>query len=103
MTNKGISSVEASEGEKTIREHVRALILENALDKKLIHDDSRLIEDLGYNSLAGVELIFALEDDFDLPPIDEEAARKFRTAKAVEDYIVAQLRNGLKEMASDSP
>lgn len=51
-----------------------------------------LVDDLEYHSLALLELAFALEDEFDLPPIDEESAAQIVTAGDVEDYVVAQLR-----------
>jgi acyl carrier protein len=37
--------------------------------------DARLVEDFGYHSLALLELAVELEELFDLPPMDEEAAR----------------------------
>jgi acyl carrier protein len=54
--------------------------------------DPVLIDDLDYHSLALLELAFALEDEFDLPPIEEEDAQNIHTAGDVEDYVVAQLR-----------
>jgi acyl carrier protein len=53
--------------------------------------DARLIEDLGYHSLALLELAFALEDEFSLPPLDEQTARKIRTVRDVEDLVAERL------------
>ncbi len=53
--------------------------------------EARLIEDLGYHSLALLELAFALEDEFGLPPLDEETARKIRTVRDVEDLVAQRL------------
>jgi acyl carrier protein len=53
--------------------------------------DTRLIEDLGYHSLALLELAFALEDEFDLPPLDEETAANIQTVGDVEDLVAQRL------------
>jgi acyl carrier protein len=54
---------------------------------------SRLVEDLGYHSLALLELAFAIEDEFDLPPMDEETAQNFRTVQDVEDLVAAAVNS----------
>jgi acyl carrier protein len=41
-----------------------------------ITPEARLVEDLGYHSLALLELSVALEDTFNLPPLDATAARE---------------------------
>jgi len=48
---------------------------------------SRLVDDLGYHSLALLELAFTLEDEFDLDPIDEETARTIVTVQDVADHV----------------
>ncbi|MFI9388799.1 phosphopantetheine-binding protein [Kutzneria sp. NPDC052558] len=57
-------------------------------------DDPDLVDDLGYHSLALLELAFALEDEFELPPIDQERAQRIRRVGDVADYVVEQLRIG---------
>lgn len=54
-------------------------------------EDALLVEDLEYHSLALLELAFALEDEFDLPPIDEENARNIRSIKDIEEFALKQL------------
>jgi acyl carrier protein len=54
--------------------------------------DAHLVHDLGYHSLALLELAFAIEDDFDLPPIDEETGRGISTTEHVVSYVLGQLR-----------
>jgi len=54
--------------------------------------DARLVDTLGFHSLALLELAFAIEDDFDLPPIDEETGRGIATTEDVIGYVVRQLR-----------
>lgn len=54
--------------------------------------DLNLVDDLGFHSLALLELAFAIEDDFDLPPIDEETGRGISTTDGVIDHVLAQVR-----------
>jgi acyl carrier protein len=53
--------------------------------------DTRLIDDLGYHSLALLELAYALEDEFGLPPLDEETARDILTVRDIEDLVAQRL------------
>jgi acyl carrier protein len=53
--------------------------------------DSRLIEDLGYHSLAVLELAFALEDEFELPPMDDTTAQRIVTVRDVGDEVALAL------------
>jgi acyl carrier protein len=79
--------------EQEVREAVRALVLELApAPEGAEQGEGRLAEDLGFHSLALLELAFALEDEFDLPPIDEGAARTITTIGRVQDHVVDQLR-----------
>jgi acyl carrier protein len=52
--------------------------------------DAKFVEDLGADSLDQVELIMALEDEFELK-IPEEEAEKLTTVGAAVDYVVAKL------------
>lgn len=52
--------------------------------------EAKFVEDLGADSLDQVELIMALEDDFDLK-IPEEEAEKLVTVGSAVDYIVSKL------------
>lgn len=52
--------------------------------------DAKFVEDLGADSLDQVELIMALEDDFELK-IPEEEAEKLVTVGDALDYIVSKL------------
>jgi acyl carrier protein len=74
------------------RAKVRAIVLELAPDPD---EDpglgADLVDDLGYNSLALLELAFTLEDEFDLQPIDEDTARQIRTVADVENHVVGEL------------
>lgn len=51
--------------------------------------DAKFVEDLGADSLDQVELIMALEDEFDLK-IPEEDAEKLSTIGAAVDFILTK-------------
>lgn len=80
--------------EDETRRAIRELVLEMApagpaADKP----DPELVDDLGYHSLALLELAFLLEDEFSLPAIDRESAQRIQRVSDVENYVVAQLRD----------
>jgi acyl carrier protein len=79
--------------EEEVRATIRSLIMELApYPDETAGGDARLVDDLGFHSLALLELAFTLEDEFDLPPIDEETARRITTIASVEDHVVADLK-----------
>tara|TARA_B100001250_G_C19808500_1_gene794592 strand:- start:989 stop:1219 length:231 start_codon:yes stop_codon:yes gene_type:complete len=51
-----------------------------------INNDSSFVEDLGADSLDTVELVMALEEEFDLEIADEDA-EKISTVNEAVDYI----------------
>ncbi|MEV0788588.1 phosphopantetheine-binding protein [Kribbella sp. NPDC050459] len=76
-----------------IRAEVRAIALELApADDVTATDDSRLVEDLAFHSLALLELAFALEDRFDLDPIEQERAQQIKTLGDISDLVVEELQ-----------
>jgi len=78
--------------EEKVRSTASAIIKELAPSTEPVCEpDSRLVEDLGYHSLALLELAFTLEDEFDLDPIDEETARGITTVRDVEETILRML------------
>ncbi len=54
--------------------------------------ETTFIEDLGADSLDVVELVMAIEDEFDME-IDEEEAENISTVGDVVDYIKANCEN----------
>ncbi|MBA3780254.1 MAG: hypothetical protein H0X12_00125 [Nocardioides sp.] len=80
-----------------VRETVLAIIEQLAPERERFDAGAnlRLIEDLGFHSLALLEMAFAIEDDFDLPPIDEETGRGIQTTDQVLDYVLGQLQGQL--------
>jgi acyl carrier protein len=55
-------------------------------DQETIKPESKFAEDLGADSLDVVELVMALEEEFDIE-IPDEAAEKIATVQAAVDYI----------------
>jgi len=53
--------------------------------------DARLVDDMGYDSVALLELVFALEEEFELDPILAEDARSILTVKQVESLVEIRL------------
>lgn len=82
------------ESDTEVRARVRSIILELAPETgPPPGGNPRLLEDLSYHSLAMVELAFALEDEFELPPMDEQAVNEnIRTVSDVEDYVLELMR-----------
>lgn len=79
--------------EDEVRQLLRNLVFELApgeVDTTIA--DPRLVEDLGYHSLALLEMAFTIEDEFDLEPIDEETAQGIHTVRDVEEFVVGKLR-----------
>jgi acyl carrier protein len=80
--------------EEDVRTRVRTIVLELAPNpENLPGEDGRLVEDLGYHSLALLELAFTLEDDFELSPIDEQTARAIINIRDVQDHVVNEFRS----------
>jgi acyl carrier protein len=52
-----------------------------------VTSDAKFVEDLGADSLDQVELIMALEDEFDMK-IPEEEAEKLTTVGSAVEYII---------------
>jgi acyl carrier protein len=79
---------------------IRSVITELAPNQDVaLAPELLLVEDLGYHSLAMIELAFTLEDEFDLPPIDEEIARGIHTVSDVENYVMKELQGRVAETA----
>lgn len=76
-----------------VRAGVRATVAHLAPESRAeVNADSRLVDDLGYHSLALLELAFALEEEYSLPPIDEAIAWQIRTLSDIEGYVLRVLR-----------
>ena len=68
-------------------EEVRDVVVEQlSVDADAVKLDSKIVEDLGADSLDVVELIMALEEKFDVE-IPDSDAEKLLSIKDVVDYI----------------
>ena len=56
------------------------------IDVEKIEESTDIAEDLGADSLDVVELMFSIEEEYDIT-IDEEQIRKFKTVADVAKYI----------------
>ncbi|MEG1255224.1 acyl carrier protein [Clostridium sp.] len=74
-------------------EKVKSKIAEQlSIDEKEITMEASFVDDLGADSLDIVELIMALEEEFDIE-IPDEDAEKIATVGDVVDYIKARVED----------
>lgn len=72
-----------------IEERVKKIIIEQLeVNEEEVVPDASFVDDLGADSLDTVELVMALEEEFDTEIPDEEA-EKITTVQAAIDYILA--------------
>lgn len=75
-----------------IHDKVNAIIIEQlGVKAEDVKAESSFIDDLGADSLDTVELVMALEEEFDTDIPDEEA-EKIKTVQNVYDYIDARIK-----------
>ncbi len=61
-----------------------------SISEDQVTEDASFIDDLGADSLDTVELVMALEDEFDLDIPDEEAEKLTTVGKAM-DYVMENI------------
>jgi acyl carrier protein len=70
-----------------VADKVKSIIVEQlGVDEEEVTPDASFVDDLGADSLDTVELVMALEDEFECEIPDEEA-EKIRTVQQAIDYI----------------
>ena len=70
-----------------IFDKVKPIIVEQlGVKEEEVKPEAKLVDDLGADSLDNVELVMALEEEFDLE-IPDEDAEKIITVKNIVDYI----------------
>ncbi|MBU2530309.1 MAG: acyl carrier protein [Elusimicrobia bacterium] len=70
-----------------LEERVKKIIIEQlAVDMSEVQSDAKFVQDLGADSLDTVELVMALEEEFDIEIPDEDAEKIQKVQEAV-DYI----------------
>ena len=73
----------------SIEERVKKIVAEQlGVDEAKVSNESSFINDLGADSLDTVELVMALEEEFETEIPDEEA-EKITTVQAAIDYVTA--------------
>ncbi|AZL73038.1 MULTISPECIES: acyl carrier protein [Pseudomonas] len=73
----------------TIEERVKKIVAEQlGVKEEEVKNESSFVEDLGADSLDTVELVMALEEEFETEIPDEEA-EKITTVQAAIDYVNA--------------
>ena len=71
----------------SIAERVKQIVAEQlGVDEDQVKNESSFMEDLGADSLDTVELVMALEEEFDIE-ISDEDAEKIQTVQDAIDYI----------------
>jgi acyl carrier protein len=73
----------------SVEDKVKEIIIEQlGVDPEEVTNDASFINDLGADSLDTVELVMALEEEFDIELPDEEAEKLQSVGQAI-DYIKA--------------
>lgn len=71
----------------SIEERVKKIIVEQlGVKEEDVKPEASFVEDLGADSLDTVELVMALEEEFDIEIPDEEA-EKITTVQSAVDYV----------------
>ncbi|HRY14827.1 MAG: acyl carrier protein [Candidatus Competibacteraceae bacterium] len=74
-----------------IEARVKKIIIEQlGVKEEQVTNEAAFVEDLGADSLDTVELVMALEEEFELE-IPDEDAEKITTVQQAIDYIAAHL------------
>lgn len=72
-----------------IEQRVKKIVAEQlGVNEADIKNESAFVEDLGADSLDTVELVMALEDEFETE-IPDEQAEKIRTVQQAIDFVLA--------------
>ena len=71
----------------SVEDRVKEIIIDQlGVEEKQVNREASFIDDLGADSLDTVELVMALEEEFDIEIPDEEA-EKIATVQNAVDYI----------------
>lgn len=77
----------------TVEERVKQIIVEQlGVKQEEVSPDASFVDDLGADSLDTVELVMALEEEFNCEIPDEEA-EKITTVKQAIDYVTEHLES----------
>jgi len=93
MRPHGLKNVilEGQSAMSSVEERVKKIVVEQlGVNENEVTNESSFVDDLGADSLDTVELVMALEEEFDCEISDEEA-EKITTVKQAIDYINAHV------------
>ncbi|MBN8440429.1 MAG: acyl carrier protein [Thauera sp.] len=77
---------------ENIEQRVKKIVAEQlGVNESEIKNDSSFVDDLGADSLDTVELVMALEEEFECEIPDEEAEKITNVQQAI-DYVTAHLK-----------
>ena len=77
---------------KSVEDKVKEIIVEQlGVEEEDVNPNAKFIEDLGADSLDTVELVMALEEEFECEIPDEEAEKITSVQQAI-DYIKAHVK-----------
>jgi len=72
---------------------IKAIVADKlSISEDQVTEEASFIDDLGADSLDTVELVMALEDEFDLDIPDDDAEKMTTVGKAI-DYVLNFLQN----------
>ena len=75
----------------TVEERVRKIVVEQlGVKEEALRNDASFVDDLGADSLDTVELVMALEEEFETEIPDEKAEKITNIQQAI-DYIESQI------------
>ncbi|MCK4936181.1 MAG: acyl carrier protein [Elusimicrobiales bacterium] len=78
----------------TIEERVKKIVVEQlGVSEDEVNNESSFVDDLGADSLDTVELVMALEEEFDIEIPDEDAEKIQKVQQAI-DYITNKVAKG---------
>jgi acyl carrier protein len=77
----------------TVEERVKKIVVEQlGVKEEEVTNESSFVDDLGADSLDTVELVMALEEEFETE-IPDEDAEKITTVQQATDYINAHVKS----------
>lgn len=75
----------------SVEERVKQIVVEQlGVKEEEVSNDASFVDDLGADSLDTVELVMALEEEFECE-IADEAAEKITTVQEAVNYVEAEL------------
>ncbi len=78
----------------TVEDRVNKIVIEQlGVKEDEVSNDASFVDDLGADSLDTVELVMALEEEFEIEIQDEEA-EKITTIQQAIDFIETQIKAG---------